>query len=246
MRAELGEYLRRRRAKESLAGFAPETGLVVEKGKLAAGGEYNLSGERYRERGRPAGKWPLVALGEVARLESGSRQKGGAITGGIPSIGGEQINPDGSIRFDKMKFVSEEHFAGMSKGVLQKGDTLLVKDGATTGKTGYFPYETPAAVNEHVFIVRAKDKVLPFYLYSVVKSDSFQELLRPYIKGIIGGVSLEIEKIHIPLPPLSVQGELVAEVEGYQRVIEGHKSAIAIPNGKSKMLSKMYGQVALG
>ena len=226
VRAELSEYLRRLRAGESVADFAPTTGLVVAKERIAEGGDWNLSGERYRENGVRVTSWPMVALGDVARLESGSRQKGGAVNSGIPSIGGEQIGSDGSILCDKMKFVSEEHFLSMKKGVLQNGDVLLVKDGATTGKTGYFGYEMQAAVNEHVFIVRATDAILPYYLYSVVRSDAFQEILRPYIKGIIGGISREISAIEIPLPPLEVQRGLVEEVEGYQRAIDAAKDEI--------------------
>ena len=47
--AEIAEYLRRARAGESLDGFEPTLGLIVEKSKIAANGDYNLSGERYRE-----------------------------------------------------------------------------------------------------------------------------------------------------------------------------------------------------
>ena len=32
--------------------------------------------------------------------------------------------------------------------------------------------------------------------------------------------------IQIPLPPLEVQGEIVAEIEGYQRVIDGARAVI--------------------
>jgi type I restriction enzyme M protein len=46
--------------------------LVVAKAKIAEGGEYNLTGERYRvtER-RERGKWPMVRLGEVCEFQSG-------------------------------------------------------------------------------------------------------------------------------------------------------------------------------
>ena len=49
--AEIGEYLRRLRAGESVDDFQPTLGLIVEKEKIAANGDYNLSGERYRESG---------------------------------------------------------------------------------------------------------------------------------------------------------------------------------------------------
>ena len=46
---EIGEYLRRLRAGESVDDFRPTLGLIVEKEKIAESGEYSLSGERYRE-----------------------------------------------------------------------------------------------------------------------------------------------------------------------------------------------------
>ena len=49
VRAEITEYLRRLRAGESLDGFEPALGLVVEKERIATDGDYNLSGERYRD-----------------------------------------------------------------------------------------------------------------------------------------------------------------------------------------------------
>ena len=125
-----------------------------------------------------------------------------------------------------MKYVSEDHFRGMSKGILRNGDVLVVKDGATTGKVGFFPYDRPAAVNEHVFVLRTKESVDCYYLYLIVRSDPFQKSLRPFIKGIIGGISLEVRRIKIPLPPLEVQREIVSEIEGYQKVIDGARAVI--------------------
>ena len=64
--AEIGEYLRRLRAGESVEDFQPTLGLIVEKEKIAANGEYNLSGERYRE-GVPAIYALPLAENRVAR-----------------------------------------------------------------------------------------------------------------------------------------------------------------------------------
>ena len=226
VQTELGEFLDRVRMGKSPDGLEPGLGLVVEEDRIALGGDYNLSAERYRESAVRSSHWPMVALGDIATIESGSRQKGGAIDSGIPSIGGEQISDDGAVRFEKMKYISKEHFGKMSKGILQLGDVMLVKDGATTGKSGYFHFDFPAAVNEHVFLIRANQKILPYYLYSIVHSTIFRDLLRPYIRGIIGGVGREIGSIRVPLPSLEVQQDFVAEVEGYQKVIDGARAVI--------------------
>ena len=51
-------------------------------------------------------------------------------------------------------------------------------------------------------------------------------------QNLHGGVGLvhitkgNLERIQIPLPPLEVQREIVAEIEGYQRVIDGARAVI--------------------
>jgi len=198
--------------------------LYVKKSKIAENGDYNLSGNRYRiATDYTNAKWSMVELADIIEIESGSRQKGGSINTGIPSIGGSQIDNDGNIRFDNMEYILDTHFQSMNKGILKQGDVLIVKDGATTGKTAYFDRDMKAAVNEHVFIFRTKGQLLPKYLYNVIRSDSFQYELKSYIKGIIGGISLEIKKIKIPLPPIEIQEQIVAELNSYQNIIAGAK-----------------------
>ncbi len=224
--AELTEYLQRLRTREGMYSFQTTLGLVVGKDRIAADGKYDLGGERYRDNITLSDDWPMVSLGMIADIESGSRQKGGGLDSGIPSIGGQQIDDKGNIRFNNMKYISEKHFHRMKKGILKRNDVLIVKDGATTGKVGYFPYDIPSAVNEHVFILRAKATVHPYYLFSTMQSDVFQENLQPFIKGVIGGINLEIRDIQIPLPPLTVQKKIVTELEMYQKVIDGARAVV--------------------
>ena len=201
----------------------------ISKTEISKNGDYNLTGDRYiLATDLSMVNFPLVELNEVVELESGSRDKGGALLEGIPSIGGEQIDSDGNIRNDKMKYVSESHFNGMTKGVLKANDVLVVKDGATTGKTGFYHGQfKKAAVNEHVYIFRSKLNILPIYLYELVRGQHFQNELQKFVKGIIGGISSEIKSIQIPLPPLSIQEEIVAEVEGCQKIIDGATAVVA-------------------
>ncbi len=206
----------------------PENCLLVDKSKIAENGEYNLSGERYTASIiNKHENYEWVMLHEVCQMQTGSRDKGGALAEGIPSLGGEQINSDGTIRLDKMKFISRKHFDGLKKGVLQKDDVLLVKDGATTGKVGfYYGNFKDAAINEHVYLLRTNEKIIPLLLYHLLRSNTFQIQLKKYIKGIIGGISSEISKIEIPLPPLSVQQEIVSKIEQYEKIIAGARQVV--------------------
>ena len=201
--------------------------VTLAKKRDIAKQDYILVGDRYKATEVVNSDWPMVELGEICTFESGSRQKGGSIANGVPSIGGEQISRNGKLRFEKMKYISDEHFDQMKKGILKKDDVLIVKDGATTGKMAYYEgdYEK-AAVNEHVFILRANNRLLPFYLYNILNSERFYSLLQRYIKGIIGGISLEIKEMKIPLPPLNIQEEIVKEIGGYQKIIDGARQVV--------------------
>jgi len=196
--------------------------------KISKSGDYNLTGDRFRKTNTIINhKWSQVELDDVCELESGSRQKGGAVDYGVYSIGGEQISEDNKIRFDKMKYITENHYNEMKKGILCKGDVLMVKDGATTGKVGFWDFDYKAAVNEHVFILRAKNNLIESkLLFNLLRSNIFQDNLQPFIKGIIGGVSLEIKQLKIPLPPIEVQQEIVAQLDSYQKIIDGAKQVV--------------------
>ena len=235
VRAELGEYLRRRRAKESLAGFAPEMGLVVEKGKLAAGGEYNLSGERYKERGRAAGKWPLVALGDICELVRGvTYSKGDEVAeGGCQVLRANNISKDtAALDLSEIKRVSDSVGFSDDKKLRANDIFICMASGSKEhiGKVAFISGDTDYYFGGFMGAVRVKpERVEPGYLFQQLRHSHFNDFLREQIAGAnINNLNAKLfYRYEIPLPPLSVQGELVAEVEGYEGVIEGHKAAIA-------------------
>ena len=67
VQAEASEYFRRLQVGEPLDDFQSTLGMVVEKEKLAAEGEYNLSGERYREAVVLKSSYPFVPVGNFYR-----------------------------------------------------------------------------------------------------------------------------------------------------------------------------------
>ena len=176
-------------------------------------------------------KWPMAALGDICEVFNGSRPRGGAVSSGILSIGGEHINPDGSFNLSKSRYIPENFFNKLKRGKLKTGDVLIVKDGATTGKTGYFERNAPfktAAVNEHVFILRSNaQKINPFFLYQIMKSKKGNaEILKRKTGAAQGGINLSIKQIKIPLPSLEEQKKIVEEITGWQKIIDGAKQII--------------------
>ena len=114
--------------------------------------------------------WERVKTRQVlTALESGSRPRGGALEGdGIPSIGAENVLGLGQYDYSKEKYITEDYFARMRRGIVQSRDVVLYKDGAYIGRSSMFGDGFPhshCAVNEHVFILRAKADVGQSYLY---------------------------------------------------------------------------------
>ena len=140
--------------------------------------------------------WKIEPLSKVIEVfDSGSRPKGGVthIKNGIPSISAEQMNNQGKFYFDNIKYIPEEFFKNLDKGIINKYDTLIVKDGATTGKTCFidddFPFEK-SAINEHVFVVRANEKIHPKLLFYNIFSDfGQQQITKSFHGGTIGGIT---------------------------------------------------------
>ena len=168
----------------------------------------------------------------IAVLESGSRQKGGAIGAGIPSLGAEHLNTSGKFNLakDKLKFISYDHYAQMKTGKIRKKDVLVVKDGATTGKVSYvdddFPFDE-VAINEHVFLLRPKDELLSKYLFYYLYSPNGQRLILTDFRGAtVGGISRNFINIPIPLPLPEVQRKIVDALDCASAFIEKRKEQI--------------------
>ncbi|MFW6383112.1 MAG: restriction endonuclease subunit S [Nanoarchaeota archaeon] len=167
-------------------------------------------------------KWQKEPLKNIlTSLESGSRPKGGTsgVTKGVPSLGGEHLTPDGGFSFQKVKFIPEDYFNNITKGKIKQEDILIVKDGATTGKTSYvnisFPY-AQAAINEHVFIARPNEKIIPRLLFYYLYSHMGQKQLKKNISGSAqGGINRTIlDKIYVPFPDnKDIQIKIVNQIE---------------------------------
>lgn len=172
--------------------------------------------------------WVRMKLSEFITLESGSRPKGGVrgILEGIPSFGGEHLNAEGSFKFEKIKYVPEAYFKSLNKGRIYPDDIIVVKDGATTGKTSFVDNDFPhkdAAVNEHLFIVRVDPKVASpkFVFYYLFSSKGQQQILSDFRGATVGGISRNFPlKVTVPIPSLTEQEQIVSELEGHLSVAD--------------------------
>ncbi len=134
--------------------------------------------------GVPKG-WEVEKLNNLLNsIESGRRPKGGidsTLKEGVPSIGAENINGLGFYDYSSTKYISQEYFEQMKQGIVKNEDVLLYKDGASLGrKTMFgkgFPFTT-CCVNEHVFILRANEKINQYFLYFWLNQNEITENIK--------------------------------------------------------------------
>ena len=152
--------------------------------------------------------------------ESGTRPKGGVkgIREGVPSLGGEHLNSNGSFKFENIRYVPTIFAKSMKRGHLQNGDVLVVKDGATTGKVSLvrndFPYKD-AVINEHLFRLRPKENLDALYLFYFLFSRKGQlQILSDFRGAAQGGISQDfLDKVFVPVVSLEEQKRVVDKIE---------------------------------
>ncbi|KPF99702.1 hypothetical protein IP86_08695 [Rhodopseudomonas sp. AAP120] len=178
-----------------------------------------------------------VALGQlVAELESGARPKGGASadTGEVMSLGAEHLADDGSFSFKNPKRIPKEFYEKLPGGRVSPGDILIVKDGATTGKTSFvnddFPFHE-AAINEHVFRLSVKPHEADSkYIFRYLASPRGKhEILKDFRGATVGGIGRSfVETVFVPLPPLDEQRRIAAILDKADALRRKRKRAIEL------------------
>lgn len=202
---------------------------LVLKAEIAKNGDYNLSGERYRIEELLNSNFDLVPLAEVADISSGNS---------APQ--NEELFENGIYPFCRTSDVGQVHLSSdfkeirdrlNKKGIeglrlFKKGTILFPKSGASTFLNHRVRLSIDSYVSSHLATIFAnEEKINSLFLYHLLCRVDTKKLTNdqnyPSLK------LSEIGQIQIPLPPLSIQEEIVAEIEGYQKIIDGAKAVVA-------------------
>ena len=200
--------------------------LIVPKEKIAENGDYNLSGERYRENAIRLSNYPLVPIGEVCELINGRAFKPedwkSIDSGGLPIVRIQNLNtPDSQFNYYTGD-VSAQH-------IIDSGELLFSWSGSRGTSFGaHIWYGGRAVLNQHIFKVGfSEDQATKMYLFHALNNAVAE--IEENLHGGVGLVHItkgNMERIQIPLPPLEVQKEIVAEIDGYQKVIDGARAVL--------------------
>jgi len=223
---------------------------LVPKSRIAESGDYNLTGDRYQSASASrgcelTGKWPTVKLGEVCAI----------VCGGTPSREKSEYWEGGNIKWLRAKYIQDDAITGYET-ITQKAvdksavslvppKSVVVVTRVSVGKIAYL--SEPYAINQDITGLTPNDEGIldSRFLYWCAKG--FAPKLANDAQGVgVRGVTKKyVEQLEIPLPPLEVQKEIAAELDGYQHIIHGAKEIIA--NWKPKIeVDPKWPRVRLG
>ncbi len=199
---------------------------LVEKEKIEANKDIVLNGERYVEGKVSQTEFELVKIGDIFKTSSGGtplRTKSEYYQNGTISWLKSGEVAQGYI-YHSEEFITEEGLKNSSAKLFPINSVLVAMYGATAGQVGILKFES--TTNQAVCAIYPNDNVMPEYLYFILKQQT-QNFVALSGGGGQPNISQQIIKdFEIPLPPLEIQEQIVKEIEGYQKIIDGAKMVV--------------------
>jgi type I restriction enzyme M protein len=182
--------------------------LLVKREQLAENGEYNLTADRYRTvETRKNQKWPLIEVSDLLEfVGKGLRPASFADDSGtIPFI---VSSPN------QKKCVTADFNL----------EALVIGDG---GSANIHYINGLFSASDHTYILKSMDnRIILKYIYWVIYYNL--DIIETGFQGQgLKNVSKKhLQSIKLPIPPLEVQREIVAEIESYQKLIDGCRQVV--------------------
>ncbi|HQH50444.1 MAG TPA: N-6 DNA methylase [Candidatus Cloacimonadota bacterium] len=207
--------------------------ILLEKAKLAERGEYNLRGDKYVSLSNETSIYSIVSLIDKVTLIRGVtyKKEDEVSENGTLVLRANNISLDSKLDLRDIKQISK-NVEFKDSQILKSGDIFIcLASGSKShvGKVAYIESDTEYCFGGFMGAVRIScSNLIPKYLFYLIKQDRFNEYLCTSISGanINNLTSSILYNFKIPLPPLFVQEEIVAELDSYQKIIDGAKQVV--------------------
>ena len=207
----------------------------VEKFDIGKDGDFNLSSNRYKENIHYVGNWDFIELRELE------------IAGKINFLRGSGLSKKSIVNYGKNKCIHYgDLYTSYKTPFIENVQNKTNEVGKIFSVSGdvLIPATTTAdamgiaiarALDEDgiilggdINVIRTRNETILSKYLSLLVNIPLKEKLAGYAKGanILHLSNNDIRNLNIPLPPLDVQREIVAEIEGYQKVIDGARMVV--------------------
>lgn len=207
---------------------------IVSKEKIAEDGEFNLTASRYQQAQDFSNcQYEMVKLGDVCELVRGVTYSKSDETdfSNIAVLRANNISLETkSLDLSEVKYLKDEYTFNSDK-LLKKDDIFICLASGSKqhiGKVAFINENTNYLFGGFMGAIRTNSEVSPKYLFHMLASDNFNVYLQSKITGVnINNLNQKIlYEYEIPLPPMSVQEEIVKELDAYQAIIDGAQKVV--------------------
>lgn len=217
--------------------------MVATKEKIGENGDWGLSGERYKISMLKDAKYPMVTFSDVCLINPKKSEIA-------------DFNRQSEVSFVPMADINENKVCFQAK---QKRNLEDVYKGYTYFRDNdvVFAKVTPCFENgkagivqnlingigfgsSELFVLRATEQILPQWIYYAIKTEEFMKNGELSMTGTGGlqRVSKDfVANFRIPLPPLDIQKEIVAEIEVWQ--MENEELSQKIKDNEKRITDKI-------
>jgi len=206
---------------------------AVERSRIGANGDFNLSGERYITTAFAHTHYEVVRIADVCdvnprKAELNERPETTRVSFVPMKDLGENTSdfmPQEERSLDEVRQGPYTYF--------RDGDVLVAKvtpcfENGKAGVARRLRNGIGFGSSEY-YVLRPSERLLPELLYHFITSPNFRAVATPAMTGT-GGLQRVpksiVEEFQIPLPPLEVQHQIVTEIEGYQKIIDGARQVL--------------------
>jgi type I restriction enzyme M protein len=217
--------------------------VLATKEKIGENGDWGLSGERYKISMLKDAKYPMVTFSDVCLINPKKSEIA-------------DFNRQSEVSFVPMADINENKVCFQAK---QKRNLEDVYKGYTYFRDNdvVFAKVTPCFENgkagivqnlingigfgsSELFVLRATEQILPQWIYYAIKTEEFMKNGELSMTGTGGlqRVSKDfVANFRIPLPPLDIQKEIVAEIEVWQ--MENEELSQKIKDNEKRITDKI-------
>jgi type I restriction enzyme M protein len=198
--------------------------------KIAKSGDYNLSGDRYRESISLVNqKWPMVELGKICQIERGASPRPIDQYVTVDSSGVNWVKIGDTKNTEKYIYKTAEKITleGAAKSRKVNVGDFVLSNSMSFGR----PYIMQIEGYIHDGWLRLSldnSRIEKIFMYYILGSDGvIDQFERAAIGGVVRNLNSELVRaVKIPLPPLEVQQKIILQLDSYQKIIDGAKQVI--------------------
>lgn len=188
--------------------FASEFAHTVSRSDIAGSGDYNLSGDRYKTSLSADLNIDFIELGSIAEVYQPK------------TITSKDVKDTGMYKV----YGANGVIGYYDQYNHEKPEVAVTCRGATCGTVNYTEPQSWITGNAMVISPKDESNLDKRFLYYVLHNETIKNVISGSAQPQITRSSLAPFKI--PLPPIEIQREIVAELDGYQKIIDAAQTIV--------------------